>query len=96
MGSAACEHSSQLETKSSMPALTIVVPPDVAVRYVEELRMAILAAEIDPVALEHRDRDRLLGSDLHLANGVHRGSDHHAASTPERVPVIPECGVSQA
>jgi len=82
------------------------MPPDVAVRYVEELLVAVLAAEVDPVALEPRNRGRLLGSDLHLANGIHCGSDHLVASVSlrsrdspgalaKRVPMIRERGVSQ-
>jgi hypothetical protein len=72
----------QVEANPSTPTPTIsvVIPADEAVRYIEELRVAVLAAEVDAVALEPHYRDRILRSDLHLANGIHRGSDHHAAS----------------
>ena len=43
--------------------------------------MAILAAEVHAVALEHHDCDSLLRSDLHLANRIHGGPDHYAASS---------------
>lgn len=56
-----------------------VIPADVAVRNIEELRIAAIAAEVDSMPLEPSDGDRLVGRDLHLAYGIDDESEHHAA-----------------
>jgi hypothetical protein len=80
------EHSRLVQARPSTPASTasVVVPTDIAMRDVKELLVAVLAAEVDPVALEPRNRSCRFGSNLHLADWIHHGSDHFAASMRQR------------